>query len=84
MRDSAFAPYHCLEFCSKLGSFGRDTIGYRDADTWTCKPSLLCVNFVYFYSKIAFIFCLKVSSLLGCDSVLLDEFLKSRNIVVLS
>jgi len=48
MRDDAFAPYHFLEFCSKLGSFGHDTIGYRDANTWTGKPLLLCVSFVYF------------------------------------
>jgi hypothetical protein len=33
MRDLAFAPYHCLEFCSKLDSFGLYTIGYRDANT---------------------------------------------------
>ena len=52
MRDNAFAPYHFLEFCSELGSFGHDTIGYRDANTWTGKPSLLCVNFVYFVKKL--------------------------------
>jgi len=33
MGDLAFDPYHCLEFCSKLDSFGLYTIGYRDANT---------------------------------------------------
>jgi hypothetical protein len=55
IRDNTFAPYHCLEFCSKLGSFGHEKIGYRDTNTWTGKPSLLCVNFAFFVQKFTYI-----------------------------